>query len=707
MNTLALQMKKINIRNLKYLFYIPIGIFAFFIPNAVILNTINPFIAVYLSILISKKNSYKFYVSSFFILLGIVINNSGQLMVKNILVFIAIQIVNVFLNTNDVTNKKITLNVFNRAVITSICLLISNLLLIYIYSLNYFYIVNSLFEASFGFILTLILYKGVLLLDFGKLKYLKKSATTDIFSLILFISIILFCMQNFYIGDLNVQLIFFMFLSLIISYNFKSSQSVLVSFIFVFLTGILTNSVTYTFGYMLLLSSLFSGITKNKTFNILGYMLGITFMYVYYYVYNIKVFEFEVVLLSFLISSTMFFLIPENILNITYNSLTKTEEIKDKEVLVKTNFLQQKFNEQLKILNKLSNIFESQYIFLKNKKIDDEYYKENLNLRFVEANYLLYKQYNYFKNDMENLLNVLNNKYEYVYSYEVRIRESLKERSILTESVLVFLNEKSRYEVIIKKHTFSMLIKTNQIASIVNEVVRRKMVLVSDKNGILHFVEKFKFNILHSVASIKKGENKLSGDTFSVIQNKNEDITFTLCDGMGSGDVANKYSTFTIELFEDLINLGLDKKKAIDLVNSMLLVREDGEFFSSLDCCSINKYTGVLNTYKVGASSTYILRNNSIETISSSTLPIGILNNVSVDQSNVQLQVGDIVIMMTDGVIDSNYSVVDKENYLARKLSSCTKKTPQGIADYLIQETRKEYDGEALDDCTILVSKVW
>ncbi len=704
MDTLALHMKKINIKNLNYLFYIPLGMFSFFIPNIAILKTTNPFIAVYLSILISKKNSYKFYISSFFIFLGIIINNSNELLVKNISVFILLQTINFFLNNNK---NKLVINVFSRAVITSICLLLSNLLLIYGYKLSYFYIINSLFEASLGFILTLLLYKGILLFDFNKLKYLKKVSSDEIFSLVLFISIILLCMQNYYIGNINVQLIFFIFLSLIVAYNFNSSQSVLVAFIFVFLTGVLTNSVIKTFGYMLLLSAFLSGLYKNKIFNILSYMCGIVFMYVYYFVYNVKVFNFETISISFFISSSLFYLIPENVLNITYNSLIYSENIKEKEVLIKIDFLQQKFNDQLQILNKLSNVFKIQYVSLKNKKIEDDSYYENLNLRFVEANYLLHKQYEFFKKDIEKLLDILNNKYSYKHGFEIKIKENLKYNSILVESVLVFLNEKSKIEVVIKKHRFSMLIKTNEIATIITEIVKRKMVLINEKDGVLHFVENSKFNVIHSVATIKKGKNKLSGDTFSVIQNKNEDITFTLCDGMGSGDVANKHSTFTIELFEELVNLKFDKKMAIDLVNSMLLIREDGEFFSSLDCCSINKFTGVLNTYKVGASSTYILRDNSIDTISSSTLPIGILNNVSVDHSNMQLEAGDVIIMMTDGVIDSNYSVVDKENYLAKKLSKCNKKTPQGIVEYLIEETRKQYEGEVLDDCTILVSKIW
>ncbi len=695
MNTFTLQKKKLPIKNLNYIFFIPIAILSFFIPNIFILKTINPFIAVYLSVLISKKYSYKFYIGSFFILLGIFFNNTNIVFTKNIFLFFLIQVLNLY-----IVHINYSLKVFNRAVISSICLLVTNLVLIYFYKLGSFYLVNSLFEATLAFVLTLVLYRGILNLDINKFDDFKRFSTNDIVSLTLFIGIILVGMEGFVIGSLNIQFIFFAFLSLIISYNFGSSTAMLVTFIFVFLTGLLTNIETISYGYTILLSSILSGLTKNRALNIVGYVVGILFMYVYFYLYNIQAVPINILIINFSISGIVFYLLPDRLINLSYNSLKNTKEIKN-------NSIEVKFNEQLQVFNRLTSIFESQYKSLKNSNINIDSCNSSLNLRLISANYLLYQQYIYFKNNIENLINILNDKYEYKGHLERKIKEHLKGNSVLIDSISVFLNEKGKYEIYIKKHKLSVFAKNNVMINVINEVMPVNMILLKDIDNTLYFIEKYKFSVIHSVATIKKGENDLSGDTFSIIQNSSGDISFTLCDGMGSGDIANKYSTLTIELFEDLIKASFDKKSAIDILNSILLVREDGEFFSSLDCCTINRYTGVLKTYKLGASSTYILRENKIETITSKSLPIGILNDVEVDTSDMQLQKGDIVIMMTDGVIDSNYSIKDKENYLGKKLSMCRKKTPQGIANYLVEETKKEYEGVALDDCTILVSKIW
>ncbi len=692
MNTLVLQKKKINIKNLNYLFYIPIGLLSFFITNISVLKTINPFISIYLSILLGNKNSYKFYIGSFFIILGILINNTSVILLKNIFIFFLMQLINIYL-----IKTKYTLNVFNRAVTSSVCLLISNLLLIYIYNLGSFYLVNSLFEASLAFILTLVMYKGVLILDTNKLSYLKKITVNEGLSLVLFITTILLGMQSYTIGSLNIQFIFFTFLILIVSNNFGSSQSILVSFIYVFVTGILINSDVKTYGYMILLSSVLAGVSKKRYFNILGYGIGILIMYLYYFIYNISVIPINVVLTNFIIGGIIFYILPENFINFSYSAINKSKDFK-------SDYIEFRIKEQLNLINKLRDIFKNQYLFLKSNKLDEEISTSSLNLRLVSANYLLYQQYNYFKDNMENL--IMKDKYEYKHSLERKIVEHLKENSFLIENISVFLNQKGVYEVYIKKHNFSMLTKSNIITNLLNEIMPITMILLEEKDNTLHFVEKYKFNIINSIATLKKGQNELSGDTFSILQSDVGEVTLTLCDGMGSGDIANKHSTLTIELFEDLINSKFDKKVAIDILNSMLLIREDGEFFSSLDCTTINKYTGVLKTYKLGASATYILRNNKIETITSKSLPIGILNNIEIDISDMQLEKGDIVIMMTDGVVDSNYSVKDKENYLSKKLINCSKKTPQGIANYLIEETKKQTQGEVLDDCTILVSKI-
>ena len=82
---------------------------------------------------------------------------------------------------------------------------------------------------------------------------------------------------------------------------------------------------------------------------------------------------------------------------------------------------------------------------------------------------------------------------------------------------------------------------------------------------------------------------------------------------------------------------------------------------------------------KIGAASTFIKRNNWVETISSTTLPIGMFKAVDYDSVTKKLYEGDIVIMVTDGVLDC-LKEQEKEAYMERLIMDIDSSNPQEIA---------------------------
>ena len=60
-------------------------------------------------------------------------------------------------------------------------------------------------------------------------------------------------------------------------------------------------------------------------------------------------------------------------------------------------------------------------------------------------------------------------------------------------------------------------------------------------------------------------------------------------------------------------------------------------------------YTGQCEFVKAGASTTYIKRGEKVERISSTSLPIGVVQYLEIETTKKQLQSGDFVIMVTDG----------------------------------------------------------
>ena len=120
----------------------------------------------------------------------------------------------------------------------------------------------------------------------------------------------------------------------------------------------------------------------------------------------------------------------------------------------------------------------------------------------------------------------------------------------------------------------------------------------------------------------------------------------------------------------------------------------------------LNLFTGICDFIKIGAAATFIKRQDWVETITSTTLPVGVLNQVDIDGVSKKLYDGDIIVMVTDGVLDC-IKGDDKEKIFADLLLDVKKKNPQEIADELLDRSIEQNEYQAIDDMTVIVAGVW
>ena len=100
-------------------------------------------------------------------------------------------------------------------------------------------------------------------------------------------------------------------------------------------------------------------------------------------------------------------------------------------------------------------------------------------------------------------------------------------------------------------------------------------------------------------------------------------------------------------------------------------------------------------------------RDGKVSVIRSSSLPMGLMSNLDVEVSKTRLCHGDVVLMVTDGVLDADASVEDKEAWLSRALRDCKYINPQDIADMVMLEAKKLSNGNIGDDMTVLAARFW
>ncbi len=217
------------------------------------------------------------------------------------------------------------------------------------------------------------------------------------------------------------------------------------------------------------------------------------------------------------------------------------------------------------------------------------------------------------------------------------------------------------------------------------------------------FEEQAVYNVLTGAARATRENEKVSGDTCSFLEKGNGNFMMALSDGMGSGEKAMADSEAVIDLLEKLVEAGFSKVTATEMINGVLAAKGEEENMSTLDICDVDLYTGICELIKIGSSSTYIKREGEVEQIDADTLPLGIFHRIQVETQRRQLQEGDFIIMVSDGVVDG---VGDEEDF-REVLAHIDIQNPQEMANYILQFVLHKTMGKVRDDMTVLTMGIW
>jgi stage II sporulation protein E len=212
------------------------------------------------------------------------------------------------------------------------------------------------------------------------------------------------------------------------------------------------------------------------------------------------------------------------------------------------------------------------------------------------------------------------------------------------------------------------------------------------------------YQFKYGVATLSSNPD-VSGDNYTFFKQRNGKFISILSDGMGVGAKASQESGTAVNLLQKMLQAGLDYESSLHIVNSALGLRSHEDSFATVDLFNVDQATGQAEFVKVGSASSFIKRGSDISMIKSTSLPIGILNKVDIEPNSLQLQDKDLIIMMTDGVLDSNHHLTIKEEWVLRILKNNLINDPQSLAQYILDKAQSEND-RLKDDMTVLVIRV-
>lgn len=342
--------------------------------------------------------------------------------------------------------------------------------------------------------------------------------------------------------------------------------------------------------------------------------------------------------------------------------------------------------------------------------------KEILKERLGEGRELMANHVDNIYDAIGEMLMDFNKEISISEDFERVIRRALNKNGIQYKKIFCYRDSNSRTKV---KITMNKCIGerycAKNILPILNSIMNRKMCIAQEgctinpeNNECVVLIEESpRYNIETYGASAAKEGEKYSGDTFSFGKSRNGKYMNIISDGMGYGPEAGKESKATVDIIEDFIDAGFSKEAAINMINSIMTMKfEEDERFSTLDLNLLDTYSGEISFVKVGAVASFIKRGKKIKAIVSNMPPFGLVDKVEIDEVKENVKGGDLIITLSDGILDINKESLGKYNWLEEFLVSASK-DPKQLAEDILEKAKELSGGKVKDDMTVIVSKVY
>lgn len=390
--------------------------------------------------------------------------------------------------------------------------------------------------------------------------------------------------------------------------------------------------------------------------------------------------------------------------NITYQSFEKLiRSYEDKKIIFPKNL-------ERMCLYKFDLISETEKII--GSLGDRELVKE----RMSDGRKILAENISNVSSRIGEMLKDFNKKVQLCQELDKMVRRGLNKYGIEYKNVFCYRDTNGRVKIkLTLQNCGGGKYCSKTILPIINSIINTHMSIggegckidpkTNDCNMI--FEESPKYQIVsYGAVAVKNGEN-YTGDTYSFGKAKDGNYMTLISDGMGSGPEASKESQATIDLMEKFIDAGFSKSAAINTINSIMAMKfEEDEKFSTLDFNMIDLYSGEITFIKVGAVASFIKRGKKVKPIISNMPPLGLVDSVDVEEVKSNVTTGDIIVTISDGILDVNEESLGRYNWIESYLEDCSK-DPKKLAEDILDRAKGLSGGRAKDDMTVVVSKVY
>jgi|GEM_PF-5398591 len=217
-----------------------------------------------------------------------------------------------------------------------------------------------------------------------------------------------------------------------------------------------------------------------------------------------------------------------------------------------------------------------------------------------------------------------------------------------------------------------------------------------------------------AAATLPRPGGVVSGDSFRCRPLPGDRLALVLSDGMGSGGPAAVTSATAVEHLLACLASGMAVEQALLQTNDHMLADSSAERFATIELVVIQLRGALLEWYSMGCPPGFLLHSRGVREWGGGGLPAGILSAPEIRSGRARLRAGDVLVLLSDGVLDRSSGGVPPGNRGGRsrwvaewlRAERSQHGSPSEAARGLLAAARGRATGEH-DDLTVLACRFW
>ncbi len=213
---------------------------------------------------------------------------------------------------------------------------------------------------------------------------------------------------------------------------------------------------------------------------------------------------------------------------------------------------------------------------------------------------------------------------------------------------------------------------------------------------IINIIEKCTLKADIGVNQITSSPHTMCGDAYRYFPDGKGRFVMILSDGMGTGGRAAVDSAMAAGLIGRMIKAGFGYDCSLSILNSSMIFKSTDESTATVDIAAVDLHTGRCDLLKAGAAPTLVRRSGRTGKAQSTSLPAGILRDISFDKATIRLRPGDILLLMSDG------ATTDGTDWICAELENWEGGSAQELSEKISLSAKRRRQDNHEDDITVM-----